>query len=228
MVPVGASVNLSCSNQRGAALLIKYRAEREDSNRPLALADCMLKNYKNWLAFARGRLFQDIELRDLVLVTGCDITRDWATATFTERSVDGSISFQAGAPSTGNAEVSFWGSWRTSTSIPHRCGPQSINNSFQNSGDSLIPTDDTSQRQTTPKSDQCIFIRAYRVHERPMFLPNVIRAAAGPSDLPKYHPDASSPSTVIAGTQGITGSLDGIETSPDIDGRVRRRSPSVG
>ena len=56
----------------------------------------MLKNYRSWVHFARDRLGRDITVKDVVLVTGRDLTNQWATATFVERHRDAGISFQVG------------------------------------------------------------------------------------------------------------------------------------
>lgn len=174
----------------------------------------MLKNYRTWLTFARDVLDLDVELRDIVLVTGCDMTANWATATFTDRTINAVVSFQAGQAAVG-AETSLWGSWQTSVGVPHRCGPQPMH---PPSPGEITPL------PLVPAFNQCIFIRTYRVHERPMFLPNTIIANAGPHKLDKNYPDAPGSSAHAVNTQQAMDVWDGTADSvnPVVD-RVSRR-----
>lgn len=180
-LPVGASVELECMSRQGAALVIKHHANREDTSCKLALREYMLKNYKSWFAFIRNRLKAYVQLSDLILVTGCDMTADWATAVFVSNATKASIAFNVG-DSMGSAQAAAWGSWNTSRAInvPNRCGPQSSAGltSSASSGD-LVPRRDINENADF---NQCIFIRGFRVKER-LFFSRKLVAAAGYCEL---------------------------------------------
>ncbi|KAI5118155.1 hypothetical protein M0805_000534 [Coniferiporia weirii] len=180
VVQAGASIELACSKQQGAALVIKHPAYREDSSRRRALSRYMLQHYPTWLTFARSNLDQDIRLKDLLLVTGCDLTADWATAAFTDSSQENSISFQVGFSGFASAQARFWGEWSSSTRVRHRCGPQPLMPPAVLDAGSRS---DVFHADPLSEFNQCIFVRAFRVHERPYFLPNVIKGSADPKDL---------------------------------------------
>lgn len=142
----------------------------------------MLKNYRAWVHFARTRLNRDVHLRDIVLVTGCDLTADWATATFVDRAMDASISFQAGEMIIGNAGLAMWGSWNASVAVPHRCGPLPVVRPDRTPPTSAV-SEDANLQPSSPAFNQCIFLRGYRVRERLRLLPTIIKAGAEPTDL---------------------------------------------
>lgn len=171
--------------------MIKYPAVREDTNRPENLEDCMLKNYPEWFAFLRDELGYNIRLRQMILVTGCDLTSEWATATFIERSLDTGIEFKAGDPTgaTVSANLSLWGQWSSSIGVPHRCGPSTMG------AREGITTGKESQT-----FNQCIFLRSLRVSERwaALRVPKVIKAAAGFTDLREHRDDDDSSSPLFS------------------------------
>lgn len=187
-IQTGVTVNLECSNRQGAALLIKHPAYREDALRRRDLRKYMLKHYRTWLPFIRDNLGREIELSEVVLVTGCDLTADWATAAFVEGSKKASISFTVGDPIVATAQASLWGSWQTSVNVPHRCGPSPSTRPVPN--DALVPRVDASP---ATEFNQCIFIRSFRMMERPLFLPPVLKAAAGYQTYEKQHDSDHTP-----------------------------------
>ena len=147
----------------------------------------MLKHYRSWVHFARDKLGRDIDLRDIVLVTGRDLTKQWATATFMEKSRDAGISFQVGdgfGSVLGNAGLAFWGSWSSNIVVPHRCGPVPVEPPAQEANSRLRIEDapDGSAPSISQIYNQCVFLRGFRVRERTRFLPKIIKAAAEGAD----------------------------------------------
>lgn len=168
-IPAGASFQLSCEAQQGAALIIKREADRIESANEKKLGEALLQNYRPWLAFLREHFGSDIPLREMVIVTGCDLTTDWATAVLSNRNVSGNISFTVSDAQTVSATPAIWGKWECSTSMPVRCGPSSAQKGRH------LPD--------TPVSNQCVFVRCYRVNT---FILTRLRAAAGSHD--NLHP----------------------------------------
>jgi hypothetical protein len=74
--------SLSFSNEQGAALILPSEARREDTFNMKRFKRHMIKHYREWYNFALDRCERDIKLQDLILVTGCDLTRQWTTETY--------------------------------------------------------------------------------------------------------------------------------------------------
>ncbi|KAL0948303.1 hypothetical protein HGRIS_010895 [Hohenbuehelia grisea] len=171
-LPGSAGIQFTCSDRQGAVLLLTRKGIREDI---LALDLCKeyaKEHYESWYDFANRQLRLGLNNGDIILVTGCDKTAEWATAAFNERSRGVGISFYGGFPMVGGAEVSLSGSWQTGTSVQHRSGPVS------DCGD--------------VKYDQTIFIRSYKVKESITGAPKVIRAASEPRDDERSGPEQDS------------------------------------
>jgi len=78
-------VSFSCTNRRGGALLsLPVETQRQDTRARGTFGEWMLQHVDSWLAFTR-RLGLGIEqMEEIVLVTGCHLTRSWANVTFLE------------------------------------------------------------------------------------------------------------------------------------------------
>jgi len=86
--------SFSCTNRRGGALLsLPVEAQRQDTRARGAFGKWMLHHIDSWLAFTR-RLGLGIEqMEEIVLVTGCHLTRSWANVTFLEGQTHAQASF---------------------------------------------------------------------------------------------------------------------------------------
>jgi hypothetical protein len=83
----------------------------------------MLKYYRQWYNFALVDIRRDIKLDDLILVTGCVLTRKWTTATYlsSTRTVNATLGAQV-AP-VAEFKFSLSAGWRTSSAITTRPAP---------------------------------------------------------------------------------------------------------
>lgn len=181
-------MHFECSNSQGAALVTKYPAFRKDTFRDRDFIKYMSKHRKSWLAFFHDHLGIQLELPEIVLVTGCDLTADWATAVFIKSYKNAAIYFTAGDSSIVSGQASLWGSWKTSVNIPHRCGPSQASKP-PTVGD-IVPYQTSSQ---AAEVNQCIFIRGLRMKERQLVLPPKIKAAAGYTKYNKHHDTDNAP-----------------------------------
>jgi hypothetical protein len=78
-----AQVSFSCSRRRGAILSLPTPALRKDTRARGAFAKCIIKHIDEWFAFAQERDL-GISREEIILVTGCHLTRTWATIAFQE------------------------------------------------------------------------------------------------------------------------------------------------
>lgn len=115
-------IELSCEQERGAALFTRTHGIREAASRDDALQKYFLKNYASWYKHATKNLRYSLKLKDMLLVTSCVLTNDWATAIFKQTSQEAKVSFHLQPPffKTG---MGAWGKWQSNSSIPLRSGP---------------------------------------------------------------------------------------------------------
>ena len=78
-----AQVSFSCPRRRGAILSLPMPAQRKDTRARGVFAKCIIEHIDEWFAFVRERGF-GISREDIVLVTGCHMTRTWATIVLQE------------------------------------------------------------------------------------------------------------------------------------------------
>jgi hypothetical protein len=181
MLEPGFSISFELSEKQGAALVTKYSTYREDIQREQIFEEYTRRNYDSWVAFVReGGHGNDIKP---VLVTGVDMTRDFAMMSYLNSGVRLKSEFTASVPGVASASASAWGTWRTEGLVHTNCGPQLC------LPPSSTPTADltsSSVSNTEPISEeynQCVFVRYYTMRKRPLMVPKVIKAAAGPHDL---------------------------------------------
>ncbi|KII92236.1 hypothetical protein PLICRDRAFT_465825 [Plicaturopsis crispa FD-325 SS-3] len=186
VVDAGASFHFELASDQGAILLTKYRTYRCDAQLDGNCRRYTRKHHASWVRFAIDKGHGD----DVspILVTGTDLTLDFAMLAYASLDRQLSVGFQAaaiGAPVT--AHGSIWGEWVHSGSVHHTCGPQlsalpaveDIATAFSDPNDSYRPN----------AFDQCVFVRGYRVYKRLGVFPKTLRlrAAADPDDLSKYY-----------------------------------------
>jgi len=120
-------------------------------------------------------------LSDLILVTGCDKTSEWACAAWSEKTLR--LSFLAGAPGMAGCSASLWGRWETTESLDKNVGPQPLVPAH--SGVDTTPqvtsqlsegllTEETtsmpSRSRNSPSArthfNQCVFVRGFQIADR--------------------------------------------------------------
>ena len=180
------------------------------------------RHYDSWVAFARGKDYGD-DVQP-VLVSGVDLTRDFAMAAYSYEDISLEADLNIAAPMLISASASLWGTWRTRY-IPHtnygpqECAPPSLEQAMDISSLQLT------EGGTTPCAfNQCVFVRYYTLRSRgPLRLfPKVIRAGAGPHNL---SPGDNTGDTFPAlAAQSDTETANEIGVEPDI---VIRNTPNV-
>ena len=162
--------------------MTKYPTYREDSPLDSAFERYTKRHYDSWVAFARHKQYgNDIQP---VLVSGFDMTRDFAMVAYSHEDISLGSDFTIAIPTLAPASASVWGTWRTRCSPHTNYGPQMCNPlAPEQAAD--IPLQSVGERRIPNEFSQCVFVRYYTMRSRkPMGLfHKVIRAGAGPYDL---------------------------------------------
>ena len=229
----GAKFSFELTGKRGAALVTKYPTYRKDTMLESAFESYTKHHYESWVAFARHKQYgNDIQP---VLVSGFDMTRDFAMVAYSNEDASLESDLTIAVPVLGSASASLWGTWHTRCSPHTNVGPQQLD---------PLPRERAVDFPSSPLTeagsiefDQCVFVRYYTMRLRRWMFPKVIRAGAGPHDLgsgdnigdafPELtaQPDAES---TMSGDENLRGqwdpTTDDTGSEPDI---VVRNTPYV-
>ena len=183
--PLEPSVNFSyeLTGNCGAALVTKYPTYREDSLLDSAFARYTKRHYKSWVKLARDKQYGDNV--QPVLVSGFDMTRDFAMVAYSHEGTSVGADFTIPVPALGSASASVWGTWRTRCSPHTNYGPQMCNPPTRVRAIGSSSSGGAETSNIPDEFSQCVFIRYYTMRPRKgiRLFPEVIRAGAGPHDL---------------------------------------------
>ncbi|KAI0289863.1 hypothetical protein BC826DRAFT_970762 [Russula brevipes] len=152
-------ISYSCSKEQGAILSLPVPARSYDTIAQGDFGKWIVTHIDCWFAFTRTLGLGIQRMEDIVLVTGCHLTRSWANIAFLQGRGEARVSFGAQVTDVSNIEWCFPPEGRQRVAL--NFGPNGRN----------LP------------EDQCIFIRGFRVTRRLGIFPR-LRAAAGPSQNP--------------------------------------------
>ena len=192
MLEPGFSISFQLTEKQGAALVTKYPTYREDVQREQIFEEYTKRHYDSWVAFAREAGHGNGVTP--VLVTGFDMTRDFAMMSYLNNGVRLTSEFTASVPGIASVSASAWGTWRTEGLVHTNCGPQLCCPPSSAQTVDLMSSDDDHPEMVLDDYNQCVFVRYYTVRKRPLLVPKVIKAGAGPRDLgPGGRDDEESP-----------------------------------
>ena len=157
MLEPGFSISFQLTEKQGAALVTKYPTYKEDIQREQIFEEYTKRHYDSWVAFAReAGHASDISP---VLVTGFDMTRDFAMMSYLNSGVHLASEFTASVPGVASASASAWGTWRTEGLVHTNCGPQLCcpPSSIQNVD--LIASGNNHAEVVSDEYNQCVFVR---------------------------------------------------------------------
>ena len=180
-VETGANFAFELTGSRGAALVTKHPTYREDSLLESAFEKYTKRHYESWVAFARKKQYgNDVQP---VLVSGLDVTGDFAMVAYSQESTSIESDISVTVPTLASASASLWGTWRTKCTPHTNCGPQQCRPPQDQQTIEFSPPHLAEKRSTPSGFNQCVFVRYYTMRKRMAMFPKVIRAGAGPHDL---------------------------------------------
>ena len=175
--------------EQGAVLALPMPAQRKDTVARKAFAKCIIKYIDEWFAYARERDL-GISREDIILVTGRDLTKTWATIAFQERGEQIGFGVQVAGVSDATWEFTPQGA----QGVAYNLGPSGqvrFSILFFPQQTATLRSNLFFSNQNLPEN-QCIFVRGFRVTRFLKIIPG-IRGAAGPAHLPDEddpNPDA--------------------------------------
>ena len=181
MSEAGIEISFELELEQGGALLTKYQTYREDAELESAFKAYTKRHYDSWVVFARDTGHGD-DIRP-VLVTGVDMTRDFAMMAYSKNGASLASEFTTSVPGIASASASAWGRWRTEGLVHTKCGPQRRHPPPSTQTIDSTPTGDGHTETAFDEYNQCVFLRYFTMRKRALVFPMVIRAAAGPHDL---------------------------------------------
>ncbi|EPQ56031.1 hypothetical protein GLOTRDRAFT_138709 [Gloeophyllum trabeum ATCC 11539] len=161
---------------------------RQDAHFGRWFREYCLKHYASWLTFANDTLGFDLVVSDHILVTGRDLTTQWAMVAFGTPELQGTLRHGVSVPEMITAEFEIHSGWQTNMTggVQHQYGPQA--------SILLEPERAAESSEPRPDSTKCVFLRGYRIKERSFLTPKTIKAASYPPDLEREdrHHDSTS------------------------------------
>jgi hypothetical protein len=159
-VEPGEGITFKLTGDRGAVLITKHSTLLEDALRETTFAYYAQKHSQSWVDFSRDRGHG----RDIhpILVTGVDLTREFATAAYSDNHAGMECEFSAAVTTVASASTSVWGSWRAGESVHTNCGPRparSIQGNHGSSKGSVL------EPALPDEYNQCVFIRYLMIPE---------------------------------------------------------------
>ncbi|THH29923.1 hypothetical protein EUX98_g4273 [Antrodiella citrinella] len=146
---VSATYKFESTTKEGAVLMTKSPTTRNDAQRIQFFRDYILENLRSWVAFANGPTQgHGVAAEEIILVTGCDLTHDFAMIAFSQAGGHLAMGFDAGAANVASLGVSAWGHWRCDFPVFENWGPQDTAidaDSSENSADSASGQDSYKQ-----------------------------------------------------------------------------------
>jgi len=161
--------------------MTRYQTYREDARFESVFEKYTKRHYESWVAFARQNGDGD-DVRPF-LVSGFDMTKDFAVVAYSNEGVSLEADLDVAVPMLASVSASIWVTRRTTCSPRFNWGPQpwDLPQDIQAIGP---PSSQSADPGGIPDEfNQCVFIRYYTARLRMWRPPKVIRASAGPHDL---------------------------------------------
>ena len=192
-------MSFELTSKQGAILVTNHSTCREDAERDRNFIIYTKKHYRSWVVFARDQGHgEDIKP---ILVTGVDLTKEFATFAYSDNRTRRGCEFSVAVPAIGSASLSAWGSWHASGLVHTNCGPTHDHTRTIREARAIQGSDETtvleSQSMIPSDHNQCVFI-CYHKFFTILSFPLVLKAQAGPHQLPVGDFEKDDPQAAMA------------------------------
>jgi hypothetical protein len=183
--------------------MTRYHARREDITNVSTFDQYITDHYDSWVKLARNQgCASGVKL---IFVSGFDVTKDFAMATYSHNDASLQFDLSISAPTVAAASAHFY---KVDSTSPY---------TYTNRGPQRIPPLSTrilswlwgliTARDDSDEFNQCVFVRCSRMTKRSVFLrgarklvgiPKVMKAGARPHNLgPGQNHDATFPESTV-------------------------------
>ena len=177
---LGDSFPLQWSNGHSASLLLNNTASRESVDRLRDLEEYIVDNHRSWHTFITGELRRSCEPDEVVCISGCVKTSEWAmTATIAS----------SRTPQDQLDEGQLSESAASGLQVVHNTEPQTFYHAGPESPEaSPLSQINSDQQQVRPfprvkPKNQCIFVSYYKVKYRKRRQPRLVAADGGENNI---------------------------------------------
>lgn len=146
-ISVGGGYSFTSDYKRGAVAVLEDGGTQEAVSRSTAFHRYIALYHQSWYNLARKREI-DLEVEDIVLVSGWIKTSGWSLATYASRGRSHAFSLSIGATGVASADGSMSFEEKTRMGLQKRSGPE------------------RSSSKATPPQDQCVFLQYYKCTNR--------------------------------------------------------------
>ena len=177
----GASFSYELTEDFGAALVTEYSTYTTDTLVEGFFKEYTERHYKSWIEFTRKKGYgKDVQP---VLVTGFDVTRDFAMVAYSHQGTSLKSDLTMTVPVLASASASLWGTWHARCTPHTNRGPQGCNPLPPEQTIEPSSSQSAEARKIPVEFNQCVFIRYFTMRWRLGIFPKFIKARAGPHDL---------------------------------------------
>ena len=218
----GAKFSFELTSKQGAALITDHPTHQEDVERHLNFKNYTKRHYDSWVDFAQEKGHGD-DIRP-ILVTGVNLTRQFAMVAYTDNQTRMECDFSVGVPTVASASLSVWGSWQTPGLVHTKCGPHP----FPSQGGEGTTHVSVPGSVIPEEYKQCVFVRYYTMRKLGFIPLKLMQASAGPHELPDGNARKDGTEEVVVGSFDPDDALLEVgcaESSPDVTHNVPLVSP---
>lgn len=178
----GGGFSFKVNDERGAFLLLKEKAVLKELHETGNLIRYIRTNHSEWLEFITNELDYVLQREDIIFISGTVKTTEWAVGAFFNHEHEGSFDVTFNAGPWASSSAGFKISSNTSVNVQHREGP-SLAIARGPNAPPITQGHETEGFDAVPYN-QTVFLHYYKVKNRTFLWPKVLKAAAGPDDLP--------------------------------------------
>lgn len=185
----GGGLQFQCTDQQGAVLITKEAIDRDALLPNRWMVKYMRQHYHSWYVFATETQGLTLAKEELIFVRGWAKTADWSVAAFMHEGQSAQLSFNGDFGLPASASFSIAMSDNSSPILQRNSGPRANRLNRRHGSSPAGQKNTRATRSQGSKRDQCVFLHYYKLKVRFGLWPTVMKAAAGPHNLPDASED---------------------------------------